>query len=253
MDFDDVVESLAERAGVAHAAEAMELSVGSAGLIDTAVELLSDASGGADAAWYADVMIETVGPSATAAIAGTALRSALGRGASRWLAEQTGKKLRTAQRWMSADCPKSRIDELLTHAVEAAPDALIEAAADVAGEQIVEAAVEAAPDELRAIAAEEAGAEGLTAARLTRATVVDVGTVAVAYDGKPQGTRHIGAVQVAAGSPRRYLDQCVEDLREGDTEYAATAFGSAVLSGYGTGLERTLEITEYQSAVGLTE
>lgn len=144
------------------------------------------------------------------------IRSAHGRHASAWLADETNISRRTARRWLSSAAPRSR------------GPAIIAAARAVITPYGVVAAI------IRALAA--AGG------------TITVGRVTVAYDGQDEGDRMIGAVDIddwMAGD----LAAAADALDAGDLNGAADAFSDAIIGGYDHGLEDTLSITDYPDGI----
>lgn len=141
-----------------------------------------------------------------------AIRQQHGTGSARWVAATEGLSERSGRRWMSATPPPRRTTAII----------------------------------------ELVTREALVAQRLRRTTGIDAGTVTVEYDGRDEGTRYIGYLDVndyMAG----YLEQAAEALEEGDLDAAEDAFSNAVIGGYSPGLEDTLKVTEYVDGVGVIE
>lgn len=141
-----------------------------------------------------------------------AIRQQHGTGSTRWIAAETGVSQRTARRWMSTAAPVSRIPVIM----------------------------------------ELATREAIAAQRFRGATAIDVGAVAVEYDGEDQGDRNIGHLDVDDHTAA-YLEQAAAALEEGDLAAAADAFSSAVIGGYSPGLEDTLSVSDYTSGVEIYE
>ncbi len=142
----------------------------------------------------------------------TILRQQLGNGASRWVADEAGIAPRTARRWLSSSAPRAR------HST------IIELALTLVGTQGAAAA------RLRGLAA-----SGGT---------ISVGTVAVAYGNRDEGSRHIGSVPVDEWMADEVL-AAADALDRGDLAGAADAFSNAVMAGYSHGLEDTLTVAEW--------
>lgn len=141
-----------------------------------------------------------------------AIRQQQGIHATRWIADTEGVSQRTGRRWMSDTPPPSRIPNII---------------------QLVTA-------------------EQLAAQRLRGATGIDFGTVLVEYDGRDEGSRYIGYLDIN-DYMRGYLEQAIEALEEGDLDLAADAFSNAAIGGYSPGLEDTLKVTEYLDGVDVNE
>lgn len=141
-----------------------------------------------------------------------AVRAAYGRQATRWVADQAGVSPRTARRWMSAAPPAGRARVII---------GLVDAAA-------------------------------VAAQRLRTATSISVGTVAVTYDDRDEGSRVIGDLDVD-GYMDAELDAAAAALEEGDMAAAADAFSNAVIGGYAAGLQDTLTVSDYGDGVALGE
>lgn len=157
----------------------------------------------------------------TAEEAQAAIREHKGRGAARWLAAAAGKKLRTAQRWLSEAVPPSRVPTLIALAEQLATEIAIQEA-----------------EELVAEAAAAAGT-AMAVPALADADEVDVGTVTVAYDGKDDGGRAIGDRDID-------FDPINQALLDNDLDRAEQLFEQAVLDAYG-GLGKTLTIADWGS------
>lgn len=142
----------------------------------------------------------------------TILRQQLGNGASRWVADEAGIAARTARRWLSSSAPRAR------------HSAIVELALTLVGTQGAAAA------RLRGLAA-----SGGT---------ISVGTVAVAYEDRDEGSRHIGSVMVDEWMTDD-LQAAADALDRGDLAAAADAFSDAVVAGYSHGLEDTLTVAEW--------
>jgi hypothetical protein len=141
-----------------------------------------------------------------------ALRAAYGKGATRWIAEQAGVSPRTARRWMSATPPAGRVAVII---------------ALLAGEAIA-------------------------AQRIRHAAGISVGTVAVAYDERDEGSRFIGDLDVDTYMAQE-LEAAANALEEGNWDAAADAFSDAVIAGYSDGLQDTLSVWDYGDGVVLSE
>ena len=187
------------------------------------------------------------------------IRAEHGRGASRWVADQVGIAARTARRWLGPRPPVSRHGHIVDLAMQTASrDSRLAIAATAPLDTRISVAPEApphiriaaaatAPQELRAtVAARITTADAAAAAVMrTRRGHVAVGKVEVVYDGRPEGTRDIGAVDIT-------LHPTASALAEGDREEAATLFSTAILEQYGPGLSQVLEIVDYPDGIQLT-
>jgi hypothetical protein len=142
-----------------------------------------------------------------------ALRQSLGKGASRWVAEEAGLSQRQAQRWLSANYPRSRASQIM----------------------------------------ELVAASTIAAHVLRIATRVNPGQVGVYYKGtgRDEKTRNIDAFVVGT-QVRVYLERAADDLVREDLEAAADAFSDAIVCGYEEGLEDTLGISDYVDEVEVT-
>lgn len=101
-------------------------------------------------------LVREIASYATVADAHAALRTLLGPGATRWMAEEHGISRRTARRWMSANPPASRIPLIMGSVSH----------------------------------------NMLAAQVLRRARTIDPGTVGVNYDDRDEGTRSPGRITV---------------------------------------------------------
>jgi hypothetical protein len=140
------------------------------------------------------------------------LRQQLGNGASRWVADEAGIAPRTARRWLSGSAPRAR------------HSAIVDLALAVVGTQGAAAA------RLRGLA--------------TNGGTINVGTVAVAYEDRDEGARHIGSVNVDEWMAEELM-AAADALDREDLAAAADAFSSAVIAGYSHGLEDTLTVAEW--------
>ncbi|MDT8916222.1 hypothetical protein [Amycolatopsis sp. PS_44_ISF1] len=154
---------------------------------------------------YIASVVQHIAQGARVDHAQAAIRTVHGKHASRWLAAQAGISPRTARRWLSSAAPTGRTRAILD-------------AAATAG-----------------------GATGLAAQRLRTAETIDVGTVAVSYDGDDEGNRRVGEITVE-GDVANYLITTARDLEAHNLEGAADAFSNAIMSGYDPGLEDTLQV-----------
>lgn len=145
------------------------------------------------------------------------IRSAHGRHASAWLADESEISRRTARRWLSSAVPRSR-----GPAVIAAARTIIATPYGVAAAII----------------------RGLAAAGGT----ITVGHVAVAYDDRDEGDRMIGDVDIDAWMADD-LAAAADALDAGDLDAAADAFSDAIIGGYDHGLEDTLTISDYPDGI----
>lgn len=139
-----------------------------------------------------------------------ALRQAHGKGTSRWVAGEIGLSQRQAQRWLSADYPRSRAGQIM----------------------------------------ELVAATTIVAHVLRIATRVNPGQVGVYYKGtgRDEKTRNIDGFTPSA-QVRVYLDRAADDLVRDDLDAAADAFSDAVICGYEEGLEDTLGVADYVDEV----
>lgn len=135
-----------------------------------------------------------------------ALRQSYGKGASRWVAGEVGLSQRQAQRWLSADYPRSRAGQIM----------------------------------------ELVAASTIAAHVLRIAARVDPGSVGVYYkgNGRDEGSRNIDGFTPST-QVRVYLERAADDLVRDDLEAAADAFSDAVICGYEEGLEDTLGVSDY--------
>jgi hypothetical protein len=141
-----------------------------------------------------------------------AIRAAYGKSATRWIAEQAGVSQRTARRWMSSAPPAGRTGVIV---------ALVPR-------------------------------EAATAQRIRHAAGISVGTVAVSYDERDEGSRFIGDLDVDTYMASE-LDAAADALEEGNWDAAADAFSNAVIAGYADGLQDTLSVWDYGDGVVLSE
>jgi hypothetical protein len=158
-------------------------------------------------------VMEGLARTAPVQAAQNALRQSLGKGASRWVAQEAGLSQRQAQRWLSANYPRSRAGQIM---------------------------------ELVALSM-------IVAHILRIATRVNPGQVGVYYkgNGRDEKTRNIDGFTPST-QVRVYLNRAADDLVRDDLEAAADAFSDAVICGYEEGLEDTLGVSDYADEVEIT-
>jgi len=125
--------------------------------------------------------------------AAAAIKRVHGRGASRWLAQQAGISQRQAQRRLSGQAASGR----------------------GRGPQVEDLAEP----------------EALSAEALMSATAIDAGHVDVTYNGKSQGTRKVGLVNID-GALKGELTEVANMLMDGDDAGAEQALSDALLGAY---------------------
>jgi hypothetical protein len=144
----------------------------------------------------------------------SAIRTAHGKGSSRYLADTYGVSMRTAQRWLAGT----------------------QAPAESRRSQ-----VESDPSAQRAS----------TAQRIRSASAVNVGVAAVVSksSGKADGSRNVG-LRIADGRMHRDLERAANLYESGDDERAEEAFSDAIMRSYGAG--EALQMDDFPDGLGLT-